>query len=115
MMLAAPTSTVPACSGRPESVVEVAVAGEDLAVLDPNDPEPTIQPLVERLQGVREREQKLYNLDPQQPYEGHIVLQVDKAADFLYVRKIIGSGNEAGWSLFEFATKKAGTDIAVPE
>lgn len=75
-----------------------------LAQLD--DAEPGIPALVERLKGVREREEKLFSKTAKagEPFEGHIVVQADIKTDFKLVRKAIFSANEAGWVHIQFAT-----------
>jgi len=74
---------------------------------DMDEAEPGIPPLAEKLTGVREREQKMYRLDPNEPYRGNVLIQADRATDFMLVRKAIFAVNEAGWTHIQFAV----TDI----
>lgn len=84
----------------------IIVEGVELVTVDPNDPEPGFQPIADELTAIREREQKLYNLDPTQPYEGHVVIQADQTTDFMIMRKLIYSVNQAGWIHLQFAVTK---------
>jgi biopolymer transport protein ExbD len=74
---------------------------------DLDEAEPGIPPLAEKLTGVREREQKMYRLDPNEPYRGNVLIQADRGTDFMLVRKAIFAVNEAGWTHIQFAV----TDI----
>jgi biopolymer transport protein ExbD len=94
---------------------EVLIEGEKLAALDElDDAEPGIPALAERLQKIREREENLVGRDPTKPYEGHCIIQSDKATDFKLVRKSIFAINEAGWTHLQFvampAPKPAGAE-----
>jgi biopolymer transport protein ExbD len=83
---------------------EVLIEGERLASLDEiDDAEPGVSALSERLQKIREREEKLVGRDPTKPYDGHVIIQADIATDFELVRKSIFSVNEAGWTHLQFA------------
>jgi len=87
---------------------QVLIEGETIATLDDlDDTEPNIPKLTERLQKIRENEEKLVGRDPTKPYEGHFILQADKATDFKLVRKTIFSVNEAGWTHLQFVTLPA--------
>jgi biopolymer transport protein ExbD len=87
----------------------VLMEGEEVARMDDlDDAEPGIPALSERLQKIREREEKLVGRDPTKPYEGHCIIQSDIRTDFKLVRKTIFSINEAGWTHLQFATLEAG-------
>ena len=84
--------------------------GKPVANLDELDEaEPGIPPLIEKLEGVREREQKLYGRKDNEPFKSHVVIQADKATDFQLVRKTIYSVNQAGWVHINFAVMGLGT------
>lgn len=83
---------------------KVMIEGEKLAELDTLDKaEPNIPTLTERLQKIRENEEKLVGRDPSKPYDGHAIIQADVGTDFELVRKTIYSVNEAGWTHLQFA------------
>lgn len=83
---------------------QVLLEGKKIADFeDIDETEPGIPPLTEELTAVREREEKLYGKKENEPYNGHILVQADKEADFLWVRKSIFSVNEAGWIHIQFA------------
>lgn len=76
--------------------------------LDPA--EQSIPTMVEKLNGIREREEKISAAmgkprDPSQPFDGSIIVQADENVDFMLVRKVIASMNEAGWAKVKFAVK----------
>ena len=84
--------------------------GKPVANLDELDEaEPGIPPLIEKLEGVREREQKFYGRKEGEPFKSHVVIQADKATDFQLVRKTIYSVNQAGWVHINFAVMGIGT------
>ena len=74
-----------------------------------DEADPGIPPLIEQLEGVREREQKLYGKKENEPFKSHVVIQADKATDFQLVRKTIYSVNQAGWVHINFAVVGIGT------
>ncbi len=83
--------------------------GKPVANLEELDEaEPGIPPLIEKLEGVREREQKLYGRAENEPFKSHVVIQSDKATDFKLVRKTIYSVNQAGWVHINFAVTGIG-------
>lgn len=83
---------------------KVMIEGEKLAELDKLDKaEPNIPNLTERLQKIRENEEKLVGRDPTKAYDGHAIIQADVGTDFELVRKTIYSVNEAGWTHLQFA------------
>ncbi len=90
----------------------VLMEGEELARLDDlDDTEQSIPALSERLQKIREREEKLTPRDMTKPYDGHCIIQADVATDFKLVRKTIFAINQAGWTHLNFAT----LEIAPPK
>ena len=83
---------------------QVLLEGKKIASFDEIDEtEPGIPPLAEELTSVREREEKLYGKKENEPYDGHVLVQADREADFMWVRKAIFSVNEAGWIHIQFA------------
>lgn len=67
--------------------------------------------LVERLKKQREFRESIEGRDPNQPYDGLLIIQADVKTDFRNVRRVIASANEAGWAKFKFVTtpeKRAG-------
>ena len=74
-----------------------------------DEADPGIPPLIEKLEAVREREQKLYGKKENEPFKSHVVIQADKATDFQLVRKSIYSVNQAGWVHINFAVVGIGT------
>lgn len=78
--------------------------GKPVANLEELDEaEPGIPGLIEKLEGVREREQKLYGRKEGEPFKSHVIIQSDKSTDFQLVRKTIYSVNQAGWVHINFA------------
>jgi len=63
--------------------------------------------MVDRLTKAREFREKIEGRDPNQPYQGVLMVQADVKADFKTVRRIIYSANEAGWAKFKFVTTPA--------
>lgn len=93
---------------------EVSMDGRAIAKVEELDEaESGIPALSEALRGIRERDEKLFGRDPNQPFEGKILLQADKETDFMVVRKAIFSANEAGWAHLNFVVvgeKKPGAE-----
>lgn len=86
---------------------EVARAGD----LDPA--EPGVPAMAEQLTGIREREEKIAAAlgkprDPSKPFDGSVIVQADEEVDFMIVRKVIFSLNQAGWAKVKFAVMPAG-------
>ncbi|HMV67875.1 MAG TPA: biopolymer transporter ExbD [Myxococcota bacterium] len=87
------------------------------ADLDPS--EQTIPSMVERLNGIREREEKIAaatgkKRDPNEPFDGSIIVQADENVDFMLVRKVIASMNDAGWAKVKFAVKGEASNAEDP-
>jgi biopolymer transport protein ExbD len=88
---------------------EIILEGKEIArVQELVAEEPVIPAMVEKLTGIRENEEKLAAArgqprDASKPYEGAIIVQADEEVDFLLVRKVIGSLNQAGWAKVKFA------------
>ena len=84
--------------------------GKPIANLEELDEaDPGIPPLIEKLEAVREREQKIFGKKENEPFKSHVVIQADKATDFQLVRKSIYSVNQAGWVHINFAVVGIGT------
>lgn len=84
---------------------QILLEGQLIAtVADMDEAEPGIPELAEKLTGIRERDEKLFGAsDPTEGFKGHILVQCDKATDFMLVRKVIFAVNEAGWVHLQFA------------
>ncbi len=83
--------------------------GKPVATLeDLDEAEPGIPPLIEKLEAVKEREQKLYGKSDNEPFKSHVIIQSDKSTDFQLVRKTIYSVNQAGWVHINFAVMGIG-------
>jgi biopolymer transport protein ExbD len=79
--------------------------GKEIARLtDLDEAEQDIPALTENLQGVRQREEQLWGKSHTGMYEGHGVVQADRATDFKLVRRAVFSFNLAGWVHINFAT-----------
>jgi len=64
----------------------------------------SIPGMVTRLTQTRESQEKLFGRDPNQPYDGIIIIQADIKTDFRIVRRVLTSANEAGWAKIKFVT-----------
>ena len=81
----------------------VLMEGKLIARIEEMDEaESGIPALSEELQKIRERDEKLFGRNPNEPFDGKIMIQGDKEADFKLVRKAIFSANEAGWAHLNF-------------
>lgn len=98
---------------------EIIMDGKAIArVEDLDEAESGIPALSEALQGIRERDEKLFGRDPNEPFDGKMIIQADKETDFLLVRKAIFSANEAGWAHLNFmvvGSKPPGAEGAAEE
>ncbi len=65
----------------------------------------TIPGLVKRLTAHREFRERIEGRDQTQPYQGTLIVQADIKTDFLKVRRVLGSANEAGWAKIKFVTE----------
>jgi len=93
----------------------VLVEGTEVAKLeDLDEAEQGIEVVTEQLKGIRERDEKLYKRDPSKPFDGHVIVNSDKATDFLLVRKVIYSMNQAGWAKVNFAVQDEGGPDEAP-
>jgi len=61
----------------------------------------------DRLEKARLLREKIEGRDPNQPYQGVLLVQADIKSDFRIVRRIIASANMAGWAKFKFVTTPA--------
>lgn len=99
----------------------VLMEGKEVAQQDKLDEaEQGIPELTELLKAVREREEKLAERlgkprDPTKAFDGHIIVQADKETDFLLVRKVIFSMNQAGWAHINFAVKDESSSLVPAE
>jgi biopolymer transport protein ExbD len=83
---------------------QILVEGKLMArISELDEADPGIQALADELTAVREREQKLYGVKENEPYDGNVLVQADRKANFMYVRKAIFSVNDAGWIHIQFA------------
>jgi len=96
----------------------VMLEGKEVARSDDLDPaEPGIPAMSEQLTGIREREEQADKLlgktrDPNKPFEGSVIVQSDEDVDFMIVRKVIYSLNQAGWAKIKFAVQPSGPATA---
>lgn len=60
--------------------------------------------IVKRLTEQREFRERIEGRDPNEPYQGVLIIQADIKTDFLLVRRVLGSANEAGWAKIKFVT-----------
>lgn len=70
--------------------------------------------LVKVLKAQREFRESIEGRDPNQPYDGLLIIQADVKTDFRTIRRILTSGNEAGWAKFKFVTIPGAVPGAAP-
>jgi len=68
--------------------------------------------MVDRLTKQREFREKIEGRDPNQPYQGFLIIQADIKTDFRLIRRILTSANQAGWAKIKFVTLPGNTDAA---
>jgi biopolymer transport protein ExbD len=88
---------------------KVLLEGVEMATLSEMDPaDVRIPALVEKLTQMRELDEKLKSAqgkprNPNEPYDGSVIIQADEDVDFILVRKALASLNEAGYAKIKFA------------
>jgi biopolymer transport protein ExbD len=60
--------------------------------------------MVDRLTKMREFRESIEGRNPNEPYQGVLIVQADIKTDFRSVRRIIASANSAGWAKLKFVT-----------
>jgi len=75
-----------------------------------DDTQAGVPELAEKLTAIRERDEKMFGAaNPAEGFKGTVLVQADKATNFMFVRKVIFAINEAGWVHVQFAVTAIGT------
>lgn len=106
-----PSSSAGAPLEEPGTVV--MLNNEGLLLID-NNPVPadqmgteldiSIPGVVKILTEQREFRERIEGRNPDEPYQGILIIQADVKTDFRLVRRILTSANEAGWAKIKFVT-----------
>jgi len=74
-----------------------------------DETQPGVPELAEKLTQIRERDEKMFGAaNPAEGFKGTVLVQADKATNFMFVRKVIFAINEAGWVHVQFAVTALG-------